>query len=164
MDFVTSHFGKMKLWPVEHFVLTFWRDCYCIQQSRPKVRTNIQLVRGSSFRNDLLQNPYFNMNYQFLAVLGSLAADKENPNCHNCMLLSRTGFFLHFHGQKINLYFLKALWCITLWRLKISKKTIELPLIPLRTEVSISRLQKPWNKGQLRFTKPLIIMKLIRWV
>ena len=30
----------MKFWPVEHFynkfVLTFGRDCYCIQQSRPK--------------------------------------------------------------------------------------------------------------------------------
>ena len=26
--------GKMKLWRVEHF-------CYCIQQSRPKVRTNM---------------------------------------------------------------------------------------------------------------------------
>ena len=40
MGFVTSHFGKMKLWPVEHFynifVLTFVSDCYCIQQSRPK--------------------------------------------------------------------------------------------------------------------------------
>ena len=45
MDFVTSHFLKMKLWRVERFynifVLTFGRDCYCIQQSRPKVRTNI---------------------------------------------------------------------------------------------------------------------------
>ena len=34
MDFVTSHFGKMKLWRVEHFynifVLTLGRDCYCI--------------------------------------------------------------------------------------------------------------------------------------
>ena len=33
------------LWPVEHFynifVLTIGRDCYCIQQSRPKVRTNM---------------------------------------------------------------------------------------------------------------------------
>ena len=35
----------MKLWPVEHFynifVLTFGGDCNCIQQSRPKVRTNM---------------------------------------------------------------------------------------------------------------------------
>ena len=40
-----SHFRKMKLWRVEHFynifVLTFGRDCYCIQQSRPKLRTNM---------------------------------------------------------------------------------------------------------------------------
>ena len=37
------HFGKMKLWRVEHFwtlfVFTFGRDCYCIQQSRPKMKT-----------------------------------------------------------------------------------------------------------------------------
>ena len=35
----------MKLWRVEHFynifVFTFGRDCYCIQQSRPKVKTNM---------------------------------------------------------------------------------------------------------------------------
>ena len=37
------HFGKVKLWDVEHFwtlfVFTFGRDCYCIQQSRPKMKT-----------------------------------------------------------------------------------------------------------------------------
>ena len=37
----------MKLWQVEHFhnilVFTFGRDCYCIQQSRPKVKTNMLL-------------------------------------------------------------------------------------------------------------------------
>ena len=37
MDFVTSHFGKMNLWPVEHFfnifVLTFGCVCYCTQQT-----------------------------------------------------------------------------------------------------------------------------------
>ena len=35
----------MQLCQVEHFfnifVLTFGRDCYCIQQSRPKARTNM---------------------------------------------------------------------------------------------------------------------------
>ena len=35
----------MKLWRVEHFnnifVFTFGRDCYCIQQSRQKVKTNM---------------------------------------------------------------------------------------------------------------------------
>ena len=40
---VTSE--KLQLCRVEHFfnifVLTFGRDCYCIQQSRPKVRTNM---------------------------------------------------------------------------------------------------------------------------
>ena len=37
------NFGKVKLWDVEHFwtlfVFTFGRDCYCIQQSRPKIKT-----------------------------------------------------------------------------------------------------------------------------
>ena len=37
------NFGKVKLWDVEHFwtlfVFTFGRDCYCIQQSRPKMKT-----------------------------------------------------------------------------------------------------------------------------
>ena len=35
----------MKLWRVEHFhnifVFTFGRDCYCIQQSHPKVKTKV---------------------------------------------------------------------------------------------------------------------------
>ena len=39
------NFRKVKLWDVEHFwtlfVFTFGRDYYCIQQSRPKVRTNM---------------------------------------------------------------------------------------------------------------------------
>ena len=37
------NFGKVKLWDVEHFwtlfVFTFGCDCYCIQQSRPKMKT-----------------------------------------------------------------------------------------------------------------------------
>ena len=57
-----SHFGKMKLWRVEHFynvfVFTFGRDCYCIQQSRPKVKKicckSVQPVRVSFFRSDIL--------------------------------------------------------------------------------------------------------------
>ena len=35
------NFGKVKLWDFGHFwtlfVFTFGRDCYCIQQSRPKI-------------------------------------------------------------------------------------------------------------------------------
>ena len=53
MDFVTSHFGKMNIWPVEHFynmfVLTYGRDCWiqiCCK--------SVQLFRGSSFRNDFV--------------------------------------------------------------------------------------------------------------
>ena len=45
MNFVTSHFGKMNLWPVEHFcyifVLTFGWVCWVQWQSHPKVRTNM---------------------------------------------------------------------------------------------------------------------------
>ena len=40
MDFVTSHFGKMNLWPVEQFynifVLTFGRDCYLFSNHAQK--------------------------------------------------------------------------------------------------------------------------------
>ena len=56
------NFGKMKLWDVEHFwtlfVFTFGRDCYCIQQSRPKMKTkvskSVQRPRVSLFRSDIL--------------------------------------------------------------------------------------------------------------
>ena len=76
MDFVTSHFGKMKLWPVEHFFNIFiikirfslsnllirvesnFDEKY-VEKGFNKCSTNVQLVRVSSFRNDLLQNPYF---------------------------------------------------------------------------------------------------------
>ena len=52
MDFVTSHFGKMNL----------------AIANPPKsddkyVEKSVQLVKGSSFRNDLLQNPYFSQSY-----------------------------------------------------------------------------------------------------
>ena len=80
MDFVTSHFGKMNLWPVEHFstYLSSKLDSSLIKilerirlSSNQKlgegesnfdneyVENSVELVRGSSFRNDLLQNPYF---------------------------------------------------------------------------------------------------------
>ena len=61
----------MNLWPVEHFFEHifhhFWVGlllvCCC---THPNVMTNMlkkelnKLVRGSSFRSDFLQNPYFN--------------------------------------------------------------------------------------------------------
>ena len=88
MDFVTSHFGNMKLWPVEHLLNTSWTLFSTYLSSKldsPLIKTlerirfssnqnigegesnfddkyvekSVQLVRGSSFRNDLLQNPYF---------------------------------------------------------------------------------------------------------
>ena len=82
MDFVTINFGKMNLWPVEHF---FQHRYLSSKLDSPLIKTlirfssnqnigegesnfddkyvekNVQLVRGSSFRNDLLQNPYKNL-------------------------------------------------------------------------------------------------------
>ena len=37
MDFVRSHFGKMKLWPVEHVWLTFFSRSAQMKKSEPKV-------------------------------------------------------------------------------------------------------------------------------
>ena len=44
----------MNLWPVEHFFFS--------PQSEEK---SVQMVRGSSFRSDFLQNPYFKYLYKF---------------------------------------------------------------------------------------------------
>ena len=41
------------------------------------VEKSVQLVRGSSFRNDLLQNPYFNIHKTNYLTLGQ----KHCPNC-----------------------------------------------------------------------------------
>ena len=82
MDFVTSYFVKMNLWPVElffqHKYLSSKLDSSLTKilerirfSSNQKlgegesnfddkyVENSVELVRGSSFRNDLLQNPYF---------------------------------------------------------------------------------------------------------
>ena len=65
MDSVTSHFGKVNLWPdFQHICHHFWLGLILHPANPPKshdkyVEKSVQLVRGSSFRNDLLQNPYF---------------------------------------------------------------------------------------------------------
>ena len=84
MDFVKSHSRKMKLWLVEHLLNTFstylsskldspspmfWLEENLILSNvliggesnfvDKYVEKSVQLARGSSFRNDLLQNPYF---------------------------------------------------------------------------------------------------------
>ena len=60
MDFVKSHLEKMKLWPVEHFWLTFFPDQHWIcADLEKKWAKSVQLVRVSFFRSDFLQNPYF---------------------------------------------------------------------------------------------------------
>ena len=68
----------MKLWPVEPMLNTFFY-IFIIKirfSSNQKigegesnfddkyVEKSVQLVRGSSFRNDLLQNPYFSQNHE----------------------------------------------------------------------------------------------------
>ena len=53
MDFVRSHFGKMKLW---QFWLTFFQISADVEK---KWAQSVQLVRVSFFRSDFLQNPYF---------------------------------------------------------------------------------------------------------
>ena len=63
MDFVRSHFGKMKLWPVEHFWLTFFPDQHRFSADlEKKWAKSVQLVRVSFFLSDFLQNPYFSGN------------------------------------------------------------------------------------------------------
>ena len=82
MDFVRSHFGKMNLWPVgtllEHICHHFWVCLLllsvCLLLHPPKsddkyAQKCVQLVRGSSFRSDFLQNPYFSL---ILVILGWL--------------------------------------------------------------------------------------------
>ena len=44
----------MNLWPVEHFY-----NIYVLKSEDEYVIKSVKLVRGSSFRNVLLQNPYF---------------------------------------------------------------------------------------------------------
>ena len=103
MDFVTSHFGKMKLWPVEHRLNTF--STYLSSKlDSPLIKTlerirfssnqnigegesnfddkyvekSVQLVRGSSFRNDLLQNLYFNNNFFIILCIFDFQTRKKS--------------------------------------------------------------------------------------
>ena len=68
MDFVRSHFGKMNLWQVEHFFEYIchhsWVGATGATANPPKsddkyAQKSVQLVKGSSFRSEFLQNPYF---------------------------------------------------------------------------------------------------------
>jgi hypothetical protein len=78
MNFVTSHFEKMNLLPFEHFFQHichhFWVGLLGAIAKIPKsddkhVEKSVQLVRGSSFQNDLLQNPYFSQFHDFFLNL-----------------------------------------------------------------------------------------------
>ena len=69
----------MELWRVEHFynifVSTFGRDYYFIQQSHPKVKTNIYVVKvfnPSEFHFSevtFFQNWYFRIRMEFFKTL-----------------------------------------------------------------------------------------------
>ena len=71
------HFGKMKLWRVEHFwtlfVFTFGRDCYCIQQSRPKMKT--KSVQKCSTRQSFTFPKWHSFKIGTLAILPSMLLD-----------------------------------------------------------------------------------------
>ena len=58
----------MNLWPVEHFLLGAIANPP--KSDGKYVEKSVQVVRGSSFRNDLLQSPYFNcLDSQFFISL-----------------------------------------------------------------------------------------------
>ena len=86
MDFVTSHFGKMDLWPVDYF---FQHICHHFW-----VGLLLHLVKGSSFWNDVLQMPYINEK----PIRSKNKSLKENKNSHksfyisNCIELHQTYF------------------------------------------------------------------------
>ena len=118
MDFVTSHFRKMKLWPVEHRLNTFStylsskldspliktlerENLILMINMLKKCSTCVQLVRVSSFRNDLLQNPYFNrvlciictyLEKQFNTVMNQI--DIRNPREEQILRLRLMLFLL----------------------------------------------------------------------
>ena len=56
MDFVKSYFEKMRLWPVEHFWLTFFPDQHWLEKSEPKV---FNWSEVHFYQSNFLQNPYF---------------------------------------------------------------------------------------------------------
>ena len=70
MDFVTSHFGKMNLWPVEHF---FQHICHHFW-------VGLLLLLH---RNDLLQNPYFNKCTKAIHRWGKILKKEHKATCTN---------------------------------------------------------------------------------
>ena len=61
MDFVKSHLEKMKLWPVEHFLLTFFQISTDLHWPGKKVSQKCSTGQSFIFSQWLLQNPYFNL-------------------------------------------------------------------------------------------------------
>ena len=112
----------MNLWPVEHFFEHifhhFWVGlllvCCC---THPNVMTNMlkkesnKLVRGSSFRSDFLQNPYFNwfsgccrlwlydILYRTKFKCGLGIGSDFHYSCHD--------FWWIFPKRRVNFHFLK---------------------------------------------------------
>ena len=74
MDFVRSHFWPVELF-FEHICHHFWVCATGATANPPKsddkyAQKSVQLVRGSSFRSDFLQNPYFSCVSNNLGLLG----------------------------------------------------------------------------------------------
>ena len=97
MDFVRSRFGKMKLWPVEHFWLTFFPDqCWFSADLEKKWAKSVQLVRVSFFRSDFLQNPYF----RSFSPNPNIVTKKMTWKFWIYLAIFVTSAFLHFTNDK----------------------------------------------------------------
>ena len=70
----------MNLWPVEHFSFNLKIGEGESNLDDKYVEKSVQLVRGSSFQNDLLQNPYFGYLLQNLSSVGHI---EQYKNCQS---------------------------------------------------------------------------------
>ena len=115
----------MNLWPVEHF-----NNNNHTQKWRQICWKSVQLVRGSFFRNDLLQNPYFSATYYLLRDYASITSScfwlfKAHPSTSFLTLpihliddvileWSLNANFRVHHTFIGNLEFLVAFYCFTI--------------------------------------------------
>ena len=90
MEFVKSHFEKENLWPVKHFFEHichhFWVAATANQlgatvnpsKSDDKyAQKSVQLVRGSSFWSDFLQNSYFSTKIEIIYRRNTIHENKN---------------------------------------------------------------------------------------
>ena len=94
----------MKLWPVEHFCLTFFPD-QC---------KSVQLVRVSFFRSDFLQNPYFSDLHLLFQILNSSPETELNhiqklQTFDPSSFLFRQGLCIVYNQVKSHIFFKMSL-------------------------------------------------------